>query len=55
MGWHSEIGIGDWEDSRYNSCKAHHVGISPKKDCSGTTGEMGEDQGSEEEGGLISY
>jgi hypothetical protein len=38
----------DW----FGSCKAHDVGVSPEEDRSGTAGEMGEVQSSEEEGGL---
>ncbi len=40
------------ENNCFRSCEAHHVGISPQKDRSGTAGEVGEGEGGEEEGGL---
>lgn len=35
-----------------NGCEAHHVGISPQKDCSRSKSEMGEGTGGAEEGSL---
>jgi hypothetical protein len=34
------------EDNWLGSCKAHHVGISPQEDRSGTKGAVGEGEGS---------
>jgi hypothetical protein len=40
------------ENNGRDSCQAHHVGIFPQEDRGGTAGEVGEDTGAAEEGGL---
>jgi hypothetical protein len=42
------------ENNEFGSCQAHHVGIFPQEDRGGTPGEVGEDTGAAEEGGLLS-
>jgi hypothetical protein len=40
------------ENNGRGSCQAHHVGFSPQEDRGGCAGEVGEDTGAAEEGGV---
>jgi hypothetical protein len=43
---------GDSENNERDSCQAHNVGGFTEEDRSGCTGEVGEDTGAAEEGGI---
>jgi hypothetical protein len=54
MGGYSQtvaIGFG-WKDTKFRSCQAHYVGISPEEDRCGTKSAVGEVPSAAEEGCL---
>ena len=50
-----EARSGGSENNWLGSCETHHVGIRPEEDRGGTAGEVGEGEGSEVVGGVVSW